>query len=388
MNATIHGIIDHMFKDIADTAETRALHEELLNNCLEHYEDLLSRGMSETEAVDAVVDSLKGMKEVIDEYPKKPGLEEKKPAQSIPVMNPKIPEKEEKPQEEPTEYAFAADGIRILRTDLKGCDLVVGKSPDNRIHVRCEDLSQIICDQNGSALWVKAVDKTKKSIDEAAQKIGSEEFSVQGLLRFIGKAIGSVASNISVSWNVYIDLPAGRLQEMDLNAKSGDVHVETTLPERLSIHSMSGDAEVEAPDATAAEKINISTMSGDIDVKGNAHTIVLSSMSGDVNARGVYRTAEMKSTSGDVEMNGEADQIHANTVSGDVTADLLNTTVARIEGRSTSGDVEIELAPGTDSVHTAMSTVSGSVSCRIPDSGAGARLQIQATSVSGDIRIR
>ena len=48
MNATIQGIIDHMFRDTAVTAETRALHEELLNNCLEHYSDLIARGMSET----------------------------------------------------------------------------------------------------------------------------------------------------------------------------------------------------------------------------------------------------------------------------------------------------------------------------------------------------
>ena len=65
MNATIHGIIDTMFKDTVNTAETRALHEELLNNCLEHYDDLISRGLSETEAIDAVVESLKGMQEVV-----------------------------------------------------------------------------------------------------------------------------------------------------------------------------------------------------------------------------------------------------------------------------------------------------------------------------------
>ena len=55
MSASIRGIIDHMFNDTVDNAETRALHEELLNNCLEHYEDLIARGMSETEAIDAVV---------------------------------------------------------------------------------------------------------------------------------------------------------------------------------------------------------------------------------------------------------------------------------------------------------------------------------------------
>ena len=51
MNASIQAIIDHMFRDTADNAETRALHEELLNNCLEHYDDLIGRGMSETDVI-------------------------------------------------------------------------------------------------------------------------------------------------------------------------------------------------------------------------------------------------------------------------------------------------------------------------------------------------
>ena len=71
MNATICGLIDTLFKDTVDTIETRTMREELLNNCLEHYNDLIGRGLSETEAIDAVVESLKGMKEVIDEYPRK-----------------------------------------------------------------------------------------------------------------------------------------------------------------------------------------------------------------------------------------------------------------------------------------------------------------------------
>ena len=85
MNATICGIVDMLFKDTVDNIETRALREELLNNCLEHYNDLIGRGLTETEAIDAVVESLKGMKEVIDEYPKKTEAdsqmknEEKKP---------------------------------------------------------------------------------------------------------------------------------------------------------------------------------------------------------------------------------------------------------------------------------------------------------------------
>ena len=115
MNSSIQGIIDHMFRDTADNAETRALHEELLNNCLEHYDDLIARGMSETEAIDAVVDSLKGMKEVIDEYPKEPGRENAQPEtrkQDIPEIRADAPEKEIPPEEKPSEYTYDAAAVR------------------------------------------------------------------------------------------------------------------------------------------------------------------------------------------------------------------------------------------------------------------------------------
>ena len=73
MNQTVKRIVDLLFEDTVENEETRALHEELMNNCQEHYEDLIQRGLTEDEATGEVVDSLKGMKDVIDQYPKKNG---------------------------------------------------------------------------------------------------------------------------------------------------------------------------------------------------------------------------------------------------------------------------------------------------------------------------
>ena len=385
MNASIQGIIDHMFRDTVDNAETRALHEELLNNCLEHYDDLIARGMSETEAIDAVVESLKGMKEVIDEYPKKNGSGKK---EETPEQEPVQEIRAESPAEKPSEYIYDPAAVRKLKTDLKNCDLKIGVSADNRIHVRCEDMEQLNCELNGSTLSVGIVDKARKTIEEAGKQMNSQEFSVKGLLNFIGKAIGSVASNITVGWDVYIDLPQTALCEMNLNAKSGDIEVKARLPEKLTAHNMSGDVTVDALDKEAGSSVVISTMSGEVGFNGNAGSISLSSMSGEVEASGTYQNAELKSTSGDVELDGEAEQIRMSSVSGDVEVTLSNTTVRFIQARSTSGDVDIDLAAGTDSVHISMNTVSGSTHCSVPDSGAGANLQIQASSVSGDITIK
>ena len=66
---------------------------------------------------------------------------------------------------------------------------------------------------------------------------------------------------------------------------------------------------------------------------------------------------------------------------------MKNADVRSIEAKTTSGDVEIRLAGGTDSVHADTSTVSGTVTSHVADSGSGARLQIRAGSVSGDVTI-
>jgi len=391
MNATIQGIIDHMFKDTVDNTETRALHEELLNNCLEHYSDLIARGMSETEAIDAVVESLRGMKEVIDEYPKKAGTgepEKESVCESVPEIQAENNTQDAPPVKKPSEYTYDPALVSGLKTDLKSSDLKIGVSSDDRIHVRCEDMEQLLCQLDGSTLSVRIVDNTKKSIEEAGQKLNSQEFSMKGLLNFIGKAISSVASNIAVSWNVYIDLPAVALAEMDLNAKSGDIEVKAKMPEILSAHSMSGEVNVNAVGNDPASKVIISTMSGDAEFYGNAKKIQISSMSGDVEANGIFQEAELKSTSGEADLEGEAIQVRISSVSGDVSVELRNPSARFIQASSTSGDVDIDLPSGLESVHASLKSVSGSASCDIPDSGSGAELQIQASSVSGDVTVQ
>ncbi len=393
MNASIRAIIDHMFRDTADNTETRALHEELLNNCLEHYEDLVSRGMSETEAIDAVVDSLKGMKEVIDEYPRKQGSTstEDNTVKTVPVISEKEREEssgDRSADDKPSEYSFRPDTVRKIRTDLKSSDLKIGCSADDKIHIRCEDMDQLICVQEGETLSVRLVDKTRQKIVEAGKEINNGDLSLKSLMSFIGKAIGSVAAGITVDWDVYIDLPPVSFEEMDLNSKSGEIFVKAMLPDKLLVHSMSGDIEVEASGSGSGAKVTISAMSGDIDFSGNADHINLSSMSGDVEVHGSFTSVELKSTSGDADLYGEAKMIRANSVSGDVTIGLRNTNPCSVEASSTSGDVDIELAKGTDRINPVLTSVSGSTSCQVPAGGADACVQVRAKSVSGDVTVR
>ena len=49
MNETVKKIVDLLFAKTVDNEETRALHDEVMNNCQEHYADLVARGLSEDD---------------------------------------------------------------------------------------------------------------------------------------------------------------------------------------------------------------------------------------------------------------------------------------------------------------------------------------------------
>ena len=387
MNATICGLIDTLFKDTVDTIETRTMREELLNNCLEHYQDLISRGLSETEAIDAVVESLNGMREIIDEYPKKPEAQKPEPKEEPSEPEKKTAPVQEIPEEEvPTDRVFSPERIRSIRTNLRSNDITVGLSPDGRIHVRCEEPKQIICEENGSRLSIR-VDSEWKNLNKSGN-LKPDDVSVKGILSFVGKVLSKVATDISTAGaHVYIDLPETMGDEIDLNSMSGDIEISGCAAPKMTMHSTSGDIEFEAPESARIDSPSASTASGDIDIRADADEASASSISGDVEMEGVFGSVTLKSTSGHTQLNGSAIKVSSHTVSGGNTLDLKNIDVKWIDAASTSGSVDIELPRNIPSVHAEMKSVSGSVRCAFPDSGNRASLQVQAKTVSGNVRI-
>ena len=70
-NETVERIVNLLFQDVEMTDEVQALYDETMSNCQERYQDMTSRGLSDDDAIAAVVESLKGMEDVISQYPKK-----------------------------------------------------------------------------------------------------------------------------------------------------------------------------------------------------------------------------------------------------------------------------------------------------------------------------
>ena len=387
MNASIRGMIDMLFKDTLETEEVRALHEEMINNCEEHYSDLLRQGLSETEALDAIVESLKGMKEVIDEYPKKEKAQELQ--KTIQGQERATETARENEDVFDRDQVFSAEIYRSVRTELRSHDLTVRKSSDGQIHVRCDHPEEIECEAGPETLTIRARDLKGGRVDPGMMKDSNGEYSLKGILSYLGKTLGSAAVSFATSGCcIELELPEHMFPELSLNSMSGDIRMEGCSARVLLIKSTSGDIEIHADHAGTAGEINAGTMSGDITLHGDASRIGLNSMSGDVKAFGDYSRVGVKSTSGDAELNGCAQEVWMQSVSGDVTVTLGNIDAKVIEAKTTSGDVQIDLPRATPAVHAEIRSVSGSTRCAFPDAGSGAALRITASTVSGDVRIR
>ena len=368
MNDTVKRIVDILFQDTIENDETRALHEELMNNCQEHYRDLVDRGLTEDEAVSEVVDSLKGMKDVIAQYPKK-----------TVAADPET--------DEPQGFRGDFAGMDSLTAETSDQDINISPSPDGSIHVYCDDAQGVTCDTTGSRVIVKGATKRAKAASAFEMKDG-EEISLSSLLNMVGKAIRNVAENFTSGAPIRIEVPDGKMEEIELNSRSGDIQCSCAMARKMTARSTSGDVKLDPVTEKTAETLRVSTVSGNADVHGSALNGEASSMSGDVTVDGVFETVILKSTSGDVEFTGTAVDLTAHSISGDAEVTVENSTLRRIDAKSTSGDVDIHLPAGLPGVHAECATVSGECLSRVSDAGSGAAVQIRAKSVSGDVTVQ
>ncbi len=366
MNQTVKKIVDILFQDTEENEETRALHEELMNNCQEHYRDLVARGLSEDEAIAEVVESLKGMKDVIAQYPRKTGSST---------------------AEEEKLLSRSFTGADCLKAETTDQDLYVSPSPDGMIHVYCDDAEGFTCGQEGNRVWIRGALKRDKA-ETAFTMPEGEEISLTGILNMVGKAIRNVASTFMNGAPIRIEVPDGNMAEIELDTRSGDMQCSCAMARSMVLRSTSGDVTLDPVEEKTAESLKAGSVSGDVEIHGSAMEAEMTSMSGNVDADGVFGSLVLKSTSGDVSFTGSVTELTAHSVSGDAEVTVENQTLKAIEAKSTSGDVEITLPEGLSGVHAECSTMSGSCLSRVSDAGSGAPVQIRAKSVSGDVTVQ
>lgn len=392
MNETITKIVNLLFEDVAETDETLAMREEILNNCQERYQDLVSGGVEPETATAAIVESLKGMEEIIAQYPKKseanmPADEQAFREAGFDAVAQEIPA-----ARNAEEYVFPAWDVQSISLALVNDDLNIGVSDDGKVHVLCDAGIQALSVRHADGrLHIERSDEEKEVAEE-----GGESFHMEVDADNIGEFLRKVFSIFSLrkifngitrmndSVEVTLLLPPESALAISLTCTGGDVHAEevsfgdfrvtstngdvTLTDVRLGGFSMtttSGDVEMENVEITG--DVQLQTTSGDVEFEGCCRNMRIVTVSGDVDVTAHMETAEVKTVSGDVDVTAEDNRIRsftAKSTSGDLSLSLPENTMAQVNYRTVSGDVQQNHVSYSDAarVDVNMQTVSGDIS--------------------------
>ncbi len=213
---------------------------------------------------------------------------------------------------------------------------------------------------------------------------------------------------------------------IELRPRNDGQEVSVVLDKRFGLfRGLRGDIRlrVSAPPGAGVE---LSTASADVRGRGSFGSLDVNTASGDVTFENVGGTAEVNSASGDIELSRVEDALAVNTASGDVEVEYLG---GNGKVRAASGDISIGEAGGSLKVQTAsgdvevgsisegevtLQTASGDVEVGVkkgsklwvdarsmsgetsselevgdaPPDGEGPTVELRATAMSGDIRVK
>ena len=416
MNATVARIVEIMFQDTEMSEEVQALRDEVMNNCQERYSDMVARGLSEDEAIAAVVDSLKGMEEVISQYPRKKPEEDFEEDES---------EDDHEDEDEDTEvdHSFDPEGIRMIRVNLVSDDVTVESSFDDRIHV-CydrEDLRNLEVRREGDALVVERQEscgnrRIEMHINTKEMKWNSFSDMFKDIGRMIaGSGIGHTIGRVTIS------LPKGHALAFEGHTTSGDMELIDVALTDATLESMSGDLMLDARgadqvqrirviDAERGSQINIrreddvkkqqveglsmnrvklKSSSGDIEVNARCNELAVETMSGDADITSACERASISTVSGDLSARGSWREVRVKTISGDAEITVWDDRLESVTSQTTSGDLTIRLPESLrGQARVDMHTVSGDCRNRFGTPEGPAKVIVQAKSVSGDVTVK
>ena len=428
MNATVKRIVELLFQDVEMTDEVKALEEEILNNCQDRYEDQIAQGRSEDDAIAAVVDSLKGMEDVLAEYRKRsPEQETVQEAKSIldgvleqmsdmakafgklgsKFVTVTVGDEDDEhadDDEDDEEHADEdkdddAHGSETITIKLGGSRKYNGEAADEDERVltfdpaRIETLQFNLLDETvevteGTADTV-VVRCDKDTPVEVSQKEGVLLFEHKSSAKRQNKSAGLSAKLLqlmirSVGGDIQVEVPHGKSFAVQHRSTSGDLTLENVTPYAVYAETTSGDMEVRLSKRTAG--VVLKSTSGDIAGEFDADKLHIQSMSGDVDYRGTASDVTVSTVSGDIQLDGNLPLAKLTTVSGDVTL-YAGAESREVDVHTTSGDIDARVAPSM-TVHAEISSISGDVTNRVPDAGPASQLQLQAKTVSGGVRVR
>ena len=169
-----------------------------------------------------------------------------------------------------------------------------------------------------------------------------------------------------------------------------DGHELSVVIEKRSgfLRSFREDVRVQISSPPGAD-VDLSTASADVEARGDFGAAKVNTASGDIRFEHIGGDAQVNSASGDVNLDQIDGVLTVNTASGDV-------EIRRIQGdakvRAASGDIEVGIRQGSKLWIDARS-MSGETSSELelgdaPTDGEGPLVEVRATAMSGDIKVK
>lgn len=388
MDERVTRIVNLLFRDVAPSEEVQALRDEVLNNCQDRFADLVRSGLSEEEGLAAVAESLKGMDEVLKDYPRNEGTAEQEAAEE--------PAAEKAPEQEAAEKAppvsrFAPDRIRAIDAQLTNCDLEVLPGDGAECVLETDGDLRMRMEEDGTLrLWQERVTENLFRGINWEESLGSFE-QLGSTLNRLGRNISRLFSRgvtEAGECRAVLRLPLSAHPETRIRTTSGDITWREIVPgKEMILRTTSGEIGIQADREYLLPRVEISTMSGDMDLAFCADHLKVSSVSGDLFWRGEARHLEMNSTSGDVDAAGVLHEAALSTTSGDLSLELKSDEPAEIGVNTVSGDIDLRLPHSVQAVAAALKSVSGEVRLRGVEQTEDADIRVKAQTVSGDLKI-
>jgi hypothetical protein len=226
-------------------------------------------------------------------------------------------------------------------------------------------------------------DATREAIERATVEAYGNDVTVEvGELKGFGIGAISIAFGRTPQVGIRIRCPegaeldcttasanlkaSGRLGDVEAKSASGDVSVDAVTA--LRVQSASGDVRAAVVDGEA----RIQTVSGDVRLGPVMGTITATLVSGDFQADEGQSDVAVKTVSGDQRVDAvRQGQIKLQSVSGDVRLGVRPGTRLQIDASSTSGDISSEF----------------DVTDRPSEQPSGLEARLQVKTVSGDVDI-
>ena len=362
MNKTVEKIVNLLFEDLEETEETRALREEVLDNCQSRFADMTARGLSEDDAISAVIESLRGMEDMLADYPRKADAFEK-----IHTVRP-----------EGLLQRIDLSGVDSVRIRVRNMDVTVEEGDAFTLEKDNEE-DQLSVTRSGGALVIEQVQAATAKTAEEEPETG---MGILGsILRSVGRAI---VRTVEGGGRLTLTVP-GALRSAEIASASGDVTWDRVRADTLSVATTSGDADVTLPEDFPAASLTVTSASGDLTARGRVRTGSFKTLSGDIDLTVSGETLKASATSGDVDLTGDLDEAELTSVSGDVDWKTRARASREARMKSVSGDVSLCLPADTEAVDLSAKSTSGEVRTSGIRTGSGAPVRVIASSVSGDV---